>query len=85
VHCHHNADVTGGLHPNDLPKFRRINTLLGNHKTSLSGTFHAISFEKYARSYLGGYCFRFNRRFAMTEMTDCIADAVCLLHSLQGA
>ena len=75
--CHHQAIVTGGKHPNDLPQFRWINTLLGNLKTSLSGTFHAFDFDKYARRYLGGYCFRFNRRFAMAEMTDRIADAVC--------
>jgi hypothetical protein len=75
--CHHKAIVTGGKHPNDLPQFRWINTLLGNLKTSLSGTFHAFSFDKYARRYLDGYCFRFNRRFAMAEMTDRIADAVC--------
>ena len=35
-----------------------MNTLLGNLKTSLIGTFHAFNFDKYARLYLGGYCFR---------------------------
>lgn len=74
--CSHQANVTGGRHPNDLPQFRWVNTLLGNLKTSLSGTFHAFSFDKYARRYLGSYCFRFNRRFAMAEMTDRIADAI---------
>ena len=43
--CHHHAIVTGGKHPNDPPQFRWINTLLGNLKTSLSGTFHASDFE----------------------------------------
>jgi len=75
--CSHVAIVTGGKHPNDLPQFRWINTLLGNLKTSLSGTFHAFDFGKYARRYLGGYCFRFNRRFAMAEMSERIANAVC--------
>jgi len=75
--CHHQAIVTGGKHPNDLPQFRWINTLLGNLKTSLSGTFHAFDFDKYARRYLGGFCFRFNRRFVMAEMTGRIANAVC--------
>ena len=64
-------------HPNDFPQFRWINTLLGNLKTSFSGTFHAFNFEKYARRYLGGYCFRFNRRFSMAGMTERIANAVC--------
>jgi hypothetical protein len=52
ANCHHKAVVTGCKHPNDLPQFRWINTLLGNLKTSFSGTFHAFNFEKYARRYL---------------------------------
>ena len=75
--CSHKPVVTGGKHRNDLPQFRWINALLGNLKTSLSGTFQAFSFEKYARRYLGGYCFRFNRRFSLAEMTGRIANAVC--------
>jgi len=75
--CSHETIVTGGKHPNDLPQFRWINTLLGNLKTSLSGTVHAFNFDKYARRYLGGYCFRFNRRFSMAAMTQRIANAIC--------
>jgi len=75
--CSHEAIVTGEKHPKDLPQFRWINTLLGNLKTSLSGTFHAFNFDKYARHYHGGYCFRFNRRFSMAAMTERIANAVC--------
>jgi len=75
--CSHQVVVTGGKHPNDLPQFRWINILLGNLKTSLSGTFHAFNFDKYARRYLGGFCFRFNRRFEMAAMTERIANAVC--------
>ena len=77
ANCHHKAVVTGGKHPNNLPQFRWINTLLGNLKTSFNGTFHSFNFEKYARRYLGGFCFRFNRRFSMVAMTDRIANAVC--------
>jgi hypothetical protein len=75
--CSHEPVVTGGKHPNDLPQFRWINTLLGNLKTSLSGTFHSFNFDKYARRYLGGFCFRFNRRFSLAAMTERIANAVC--------
>ena len=75
--CHHKAAVTGGKHPNDLPQFRWINTLLGNLKISFSGSFHAFNFEKYARRYLGGYCFRFNRRISMAGMTERIVNALC--------
>jgi len=77
ANCHHQAVVTGGKHPNDLPQFLWINTLLGNAKTSLGGTFHAFNFDKYARRNLGGYCFCFNRRFSMGTMTDRIANSVC--------
>jgi len=75
--CSHQAVVTGGKHPEELPEFRWINILLGNLKTSLSGTFHAFNFDKYARRYLGGFCFRFNRRFVLARMTERIANAVC--------
>lgn len=75
--CSHKAVVVGGRHPNDLPEFRWINILLGNLKTSFSGTFHAFNFDKYARRYLGGFCFRFNRRFQMSAMTERIVNAVC--------
>ena len=75
--CIHEAIVIGGKHPSDLPQFRWINTLLGNLKTSFNGTFHAFNFDKYARRYLGGYCFRFNRRFSLAAMTERIANAVC--------
>ena len=77
ANCHHKAVVTGGKHPNELPQFRWINTVLGNLKTGFNGTFHAFNFDKYARRYLGGFCFRFNRRFAMAAMTERIANAVC--------
>jgi hypothetical protein len=83
--CSHEAIGTGGKHPNDLPQFRRINTLLGKLKTTLSGTFHAFNFDKYARQYLGGYCFRFNRFFSLAG--DDRADRQCglLLHALHRA
>jgi hypothetical protein len=68
VNCYHRAVVTSGKHPNDLPQFLWINTLLGNLKTSFSGTFHAFKFDKYAKRYLRGCCFRFNRRFSMSGM-----------------
>ena len=48
ANCHHKAVATGGKQPNDLALFRWINTLLGNLKTSSSGIFHAVYFEKYA-------------------------------------
>ena len=58
--------MTGCKHPNMFQQFSWINTLLGNLKTTLRGTFHAFNLNRYAgRRYVGGYCFRFIRRFAM--------------------
>jgi len=39
--------------------------------------FQAFNFDKVARRYLGGYCFRFKRRFSLAAMTERIANAVC--------
>jgi hypothetical protein len=75
--CSHEAVVPGGKHPNDLPQFRSIHTLLGNLRTSLSGTVHAFNVDKYARRYFGGCGFRFNRRFSPAAMSERIANAVC--------
>lgn len=75
--CSHEAGVNGWRHPNNLLDFRWINILLGNLKNSFSGTFHAFNFDKYAMRYLGGFCFRFNRRFEMVDMTERIANSVC--------
>lgn len=50
------------------PALQRVNTLLGNLKTALSGTYHAFKFKKYAARYLGEYQYRFNRRFDLAAM-----------------
>ena len=54
-----------------------INTVISNLKTSISGTFHVLNFEKYADRYLGAFCYRFNRRFNLEEMTGRILRATC--------
>jgi len=51
--------------------------VISNLKTSLSGTFHSLRFEKYAERYLGAFCYRFNRRFHLEEMTGRILRATC--------
>jgi hypothetical protein len=40
-----------------------VNTVLGNLKTAIAGTYHSFGFAKYARRYLAEYQYRFNRRF----------------------
>jgi hypothetical protein len=65
VGCIHQPVIVNGRHPKDLPDFRWINTVISNLKTSFSGMFHALKFDKYADRYLGAFCYRFNRRFRM--------------------
>jgi hypothetical protein len=77
VGCMHQPVIVNGRHPKDLPDFRWINTVISNLKTSFSGTFHALHFEKYADRYLGAFCYRFNRRFNLEQMTDRLAYAIC--------
>ena len=61
--CIHMPTVVGARKPRDLPQFKWINTVLGNLKTTLAGTFHALKFSKYGADYLGAFAYRFNRRF----------------------
>jgi transposase-like protein len=77
VGCMHQPVIVNGRHPKDLPDFRWINTVISNLKTSFSGTFHALRFEKYADRYLGAFCYRFNRRFNLEKMTERLAYAIC--------
>ncbi len=76
--CSHTAVVTGGRHPNDLPQFRWVDILQGNLKSSFSGTFHSFNHDKYAKRYMGGFCFLFNRHLKLAAMTERIANAVCV-------
>jgi hypothetical protein len=63
----HERNVTGGGPACvKMEKFRVVNTLLGNLKTSLSGTYHAFNFSKYAHRYLAEFQYRFNRRFDLS-------------------
>lgn len=67
--CSHQPTIAGGRKPKDLPEFQWVNTVLGNLKTSLSGSFHAFDFRKYTARYLGAFTYRFNRRFDLRTLT----------------
>ncbi len=58
----------------DNPTFRWLNTLLGNLKTSLRGTFHAIA-PRYVPRYLAQAQYRFNRRYALDQILPRLANA----------
>lgn len=64
--CEHTAIATGGGVPEDA-RFVWVNTVLGNVKNALHGTYHALR-AKYLQRYLSEFCYRFNRRFDMAAM-----------------
>ena len=65
----HVVKVVGkGKRSTDMPCFAWVNTVLGNLKTSINGTYHAFKFNKYAHRYLAEAQYRFNRRFDMAAM-----------------
>lgn len=77
--CDHRPTVVGQRKPKDLPEFKWINTVLGNLKSSLSGSYHSFAFGKYASRYLAAFSYRFNRRFDLHSMHQrlLIAAACC--------
>ncbi len=66
--CDHQPTVAAGRKPKDLPEFHWINTVLSNLKTSLTGSYHAFAFAKYANRYLAAFAYRFNRRFDLSTL-----------------
>ena len=65
--CVHEPMVTGsGKAVVERPEFRRVNTILGNIKNALRGTYHAVR-PKYAQRYLAEFEYRFNRRFDLPD------------------
>lgn len=64
VGCFHQKEIVGKKRKStDMECFTWVNTILGNLKTAISGTYHAFDFEKYAGRYLGLVQYCFNRRF----------------------
>ena len=66
--CQHEAIVTGGGPASvTLEAFTWINTMIGNVKNSMHGSYHAIS-ERHLPRYLAEFCYRFNRRYKLEDM-----------------
>ncbi|MBL0037641.1 MAG: transposase [Nitrosomonadales bacterium] len=57
------------------PAFRAVNTVLGNLKTAINGTYHAFDFRKYTDRYLSEVQYRFNRRFDFGTILKCFVRA----------
>ncbi len=66
--CHHISIVTGGGHQSVTKKeFACVNTMIGNVKNAIKGTYHAIN-PKHLPRYLAEFCYRHNRRFQLEDM-----------------
>lgn len=66
--AHERHVVGAGRQAVQRPEFRWVNTMLGNLKTALNGTYHAIDHAKYAHRYLAEFAYRFNRRYNLAAM-----------------
>lgn len=60
-----------------IPAFKWVNTVLGNLKTAISGTFHAIR-RAYVPRYLAEFQWRFNRRARLKHMLTELLDAATI-------
>ncbi|WHI45325.1 IS1595 family transposase [Microbulbifer sp. VAAF005] len=66
--CAHDKIVCGGGRSSvEEPEFYWVNTVLGNLKSALRSTYHAIR-PKYAQRYLAEFQYRFNRRFNLSAL-----------------
>ena len=48
-------------------RFKWVNTIISNIKSSFGGAFHSFDFAHYGKRYLGFMQYRFNRRFNLEE------------------
>lgn len=61
-HC--SVKTTGRYGSTEFTLFNWLNTIIGNVKNAIVGTYHGIAHTHLPR-YLGEFCFRFNRRFKL--------------------
>ncbi len=54
------------------PRFKWVNTVLGNIKAAMVGTYRAVR-AKHAPRYLAEFEYRFNRRYRLETMIDRLA------------
>lgn len=75
--CHERHITGGGKDSVKSKHFWAVNTVLGNLKMALSGTYHAFDFLKYAHRYLAEAQYRFNRRFNLRSILPRLLRAAC--------
>ena len=79
----HERYVTGsGRKAAQMPQFKWVNTMLGNLKTALSGTYHSFDHVKYGARYLAEFSYRFNRRFDLAAMVPRLLRAAAVTRPL---
>lgn len=61
--------TTSGSMYDEFKIFKWVNTMIGNVKNAIHGSYHAVS-ESHLPRYLAEFCYRFNRRFQLDEMVD---------------
>lgn len=77
--------IIGRRKPNQAPEFGWLNTILGNLKTSFSGTYHAFDFAKYGSRYLAAFAYRFNRRFHLDRPWGARCSLACSQSTTRAA
>ena len=71
--CIHEPHIVGGGKlAVEHPAFKWVNTILGNVKNSLKGTYHSFR-QKHIPRYLAEFQYRFNRRFDLSSMIPRLA------------
>jgi transposase-like protein len=71
--CEHRPMRTGsGRQAARWASFKWVNTVLGNIKAALVGTYRHVS-PKHAQSYLASFAYRFNRRFQLDSIVERLA------------
>ncbi|MDR1922276.1 MAG: transposase [Candidatus Adiutrix sp.] len=69
--CRHAPIKTSGNKEAQNSAFKWVNTVLGNVKKSITGTYQAA--QKHTRRYLASFSYRFNRRFDLSTMLTRLA------------
>ena len=69
VDLHHSINTAGIYKDPNNKLFHWVNTMIGNVKRSIHGTYHSVS-SKHLPRYLAEFSFRFNNRFDMGSMIE---------------
>jgi hypothetical protein len=67
AYTHERLITGGGRASAQIPAFNWVNTVLGNVKNAITGSYHAIRGQHVPR-YLAEFEYRFNRRYELTTM-----------------